>query len=270
MESRASSSINSRELLEVLFAFQTFSDHVKGRSVQVMCDNVTAVAYVNHLGGPGQLLSKLAEAIWAVAWNLDLQLHARHLAGVINVRADHLSRLPLHYEWKLHLQLFGLIDETWGPHSIDRFACMATTQLPRFKSRFLDPLSEGVAGLSQQNWAQENNYVNPPFRLRGKVLDLIIAQQATATLIAPRWPNRPWYQKLERLSIDQPIRIPTKQWAMIKMGKVAEPLRNKHWKLYAWRICGRRVSAAKAGPRQLLQGTYFTGPKPRWTFTTVC
>ena len=78
-------SINYRELLAVLFALQTFSDQIIGRSVQVMCDNVTAVAYVNHLGGSGRLLSKLAEAVWAVAWGLDLQLHARHLAGVTNV-----------------------------------------------------------------------------------------------------------------------------------------------------------------------------------------
>ena len=235
-------SINYRELLAVFFAIQTFSPDIQGKSVQIMCDNVTAVAYINNLGGPGPLLTELAEAIWALVWEQGLTLQARHLAGATNVWADYLSRLPLHYEWKLHPALFSMIDNAWGYHTVDRFACLATTQLPRYNSRYHDPMSEGVDALAQQNWGSENNYVNPPFRLINKVLDIVVAQQAVATLIAPKWPNKPWYHKLQELSIDQPLKIPNKKWAMLQMGNKAEPLKNTKWQMYAWRIYGGTIS----------------------------
>ena len=155
--------------------------------------------------------------------------------------ADHLSRLPLHYEWKLHPELFKQIDRTWGPHTIDRFACMANTQLPRYNSRFMDPLSEGIDALSQQDWALENNYANPPFRLINRLLDLVQEQGATVTLIAPKWPSQLWYSRMRNMLIDQPMKLPNKHWAMLPMGGLAEPLKNSKWKIYAWRISGARI-----------------------------
>ena len=91
--------------------------------------------------------------------------------------------------------------------TVDSLACMVTTQLPRYNSRFMNPLSKGIDGLSQQNWGFENNYVNPPFRMIGKVLDVIIAQQAVATIVALHWPDIPWFQRLQRILIDQAICI---------------------------------------------------------------
>ncbi len=41
-----------------------------------------------------------------------------------------------------------------------------------------------------------NNYVNPPFRLIGKILQVIETQGAYATLIAPYWPAQSWFRKL--------------------------------------------------------------------------
>ena len=66
----------------------------------------------------------------------------------------------------------------WEPHSIDRFASVSTAQLEKYNSRYLDPLKHGVDALAQNDWATENNYVDPPFGLLDRVLDVIVRQRA--------------------------------------------------------------------------------------------
>ena len=42
----------------------------------------------------------------------------------------------------------------------------------------------------------ENNWVNPPFALIGKVLLHMKACKAVGTIIVPRWPKREWWPLL--------------------------------------------------------------------------
>ena len=206
--------------------------------MQLLTDNTTTVAYVNNMGGPSSQLTDLAERIWSVALDNGIQLVAKHLAGEVNVWADRLSRLPIQYEWKLNPAMFHLLDNTWGPHTVDRFASFSTAQLPRYNSRFYDPATSGIDALAQQDWGQENNFVNPPFRMLSSVLQVIQRQEAYATVIAPLWPGQPWFQQLRQLSIAPPFRLPNSPRVMLRMGDLAEPLKNRRWKLYAWRIYG--------------------------------
>ncbi len=239
--------INFKELLTVLFALKSYSPLLQGKSVQLLSDNMTTVAYLNNMGGPVSELTMLAERIWAVALEQQITLQAKHVSGVSNVTADRLSRLPVQYEWMLHPRIFAALDNMWGPHSVDRFASLSTAQLPKYNSRFLDPLTHGVDALAQSDWACENNYVNAPFRLLHKVMDVIESQKAFATVIAPRWTGQVWYQRLVNLSVAPPLRIPNSPRAMLRMGDMAEPLKNRHWKLYAWRIYGGKHSQPEAG-----------------------
>ncbi|XP_043214870.1 uncharacterized protein LOC122378179 [Amphibalanus amphitrite] len=101
-----------------------------------------------------------------------------------------------------------LLDRMFGPHTVDRFAAVGTALLPTYNSRFADPCSSGVDALGQTDWGAENNWVNPPFRLIPRVLDIIEAQRADATLIAPMWPGQPWMARLRRLCTAPPIRLP--------------------------------------------------------------
>ena len=130
---------------------------------------------------------------------------------------------------------FNYLDVLWGQHTIDRFATMATTKCYNFNSRFLDPEARGVDALLQTNWGLENNYVNPPVRL----ISIICQQQAVATVIAPAWKAQLFYQKLKKLSIVPPIKLPKMKFC-IQMGiQTPEPLKNHKWTWYAWRICGK-------------------------------
>ena len=173
-----------------------------------------------------------------------ITLQAAYLSGVENWKADQLSRMSSTYEWMLHPNMFQLLDRVWGPHHVNCFASFMTTQLPEYNSMFWDPMTHGVNALAQTDWASKNNYVNPPFALIPKVLDIIQSQGATATLIAPKWEGQFWYQRLLSMLIDQPIRLPKSARTILAIGPKAEPLKNVRWKLYAWRICGRLDSDA--------------------------
>lgn len=80
-----------------------------------------------------------------------------------------------------------LLYSVWGPHDVGRFATTANTQLPVYTSCFLDPFISGVDTLPQQDRANLNNYVNAPFRLLDRVLDVVVVETADATVITPTW-----------------------------------------------------------------------------------
>ena len=232
-------SSNYRELLAILLALKSFLPQLASKSVQILTDNVTALAYVQHKGGPSRVLTSIARAIWTLAVENGISINCKHIAGKDNVIADRLSRLPDKHDWRLHPRIFMYLDSLWGPHTIDRFASYLNCQLPVYNSRFADPHSSGIDALAQTNWGQHNNYVNPPFCLLQQVLDVICHQQAVATVIAPYWRAQPYLARLKHLSIRPPILLPATPHLFQRMGVLPEPLRNPHWRIYAWRICGR-------------------------------
>lgn len=170
-----------------------------------------------------------------------MSIQCAHIAGRKNFAADYWSRTSDKHNWMLHPKLFSYINRMWGPHTIDRFANCFNTQLSRFNSCYYEPLSEGIDALSQDNWQQENNYVNAPFCNIPRVLDVVESQRAVATVIAPKWPAQPWYQRLVKLSIARPLKLPQKSKFDRSMGVVPEPCRNTKWQIYAWRIFGIRA-----------------------------
>ena len=231
---------NVKELMGVLLALRSFRAYVKNKSVQIVSDNIVSVAYINHLGGPCPRLSEIARTVYAEAAMLGVSLQARHLAGRLNLAADRLSRLSPNstYSWSIHPGIFSFIDHMWGPHSCDRFADIMNHVCPKYNSLYHDPLTAGVDALAQQDWAQENNFVNPPFSLIPRVLDVLQSQQATATLIAPWWPGQTWFPRLQRMALCPPVRLPRSNLVWFR-GRRPEPLKNPRWKMYVWRISGR-------------------------------
>ena len=232
---------NYREMMAILLALKSFKHMTKNKVVHILSDNITAIANINHLGSSHKELSELATAIWSEAYTNGTHLVCSHISGVNNTTADRLSRLPPKYEWELHPQLFRLLDHTWGPHTIDRFASLTTTKVKRYNSRFWDPLSEGVNALAQQNWQLENNYVNPPFALINKVLDVVTKQKCLATILTPIWKAQTWYTRLKKMSVAPPIKLPKRLATCLRQGHVIEPMKNKKWRMCAWRISGLKV-----------------------------
>ena len=192
------------------------------------------------MGGPVQELSDLMATIWAFTHQNNITLTARHLAGQINTRADGLSRISSKYDWVVNPLIFKELDKRWGPHTIDRFAACHNAQLPRYNSRHWDPKSAGVDAMAQQDWSVHNNYCNPPFWMIPKILNLLTVQKAQAMVIVPAWARQTWFKTLQNMSVAPPMRIRNSLRSFLKLVANPEPWKNRKWKVFAWRVCGKR------------------------------
>ena len=174
---------NYKELFAVHMTLRSFITLIENKRIQVLSDNVTTMAYISRLDEPREKLTNLMSTVWSFAHNHGLELTAKHLGGSKNIHADRLSWRVSPYEWKLNHEVFSYIDRLWGQFTINRFASSLNKQLPLYNSFLWDPDSEAVDAFTQQNWKQENNWVNAPFWLIPKILDLICTQEVDATII---------------------------------------------------------------------------------------
>lgn len=235
----ARSSSNSRELMAVLLSLRSFLPLISRKNVQVLTDNITTAAYINLQGGSNKLLSEIATEIWSLSIRNNFLIQAKYIQGKHNIRADGLSRLRPHYEWQLHPGVFQYIDKIFGPHTIDRFASFMNSHCRVYNSLFLDPGTSGIDALQQRDWGGENNFVNCPIRLLGKVVEIIRSQKALATIIAPMWKAQRWFHNMKNMLICPPIRLPSPKLLCLPLrGFTPEPVKNPKWRLYAWRVYG--------------------------------
>ena len=58
-------------MLAILMALKAFSSLIRGKNIQVLTDNISAMVNVNHKGGPSPALSKLAMGGGNQDWCLD-------------------------------------------------------------------------------------------------------------------------------------------------------------------------------------------------------
>ena len=114
-----------------------------------------------------------------------------------NDQADFLSRIFDSDDWGLSPLSFHHIDSVWGPHFVDRFANHVNAKLPRFKSIFWNPGSEGIDAFVM-NWHGENNYPCPPICLILRVLHHMSNCKASGSLIVPLWHSAPFADDLSR------------------------------------------------------------------------
>ncbi len=154
---------NYRELLAVFRSLISMETQVLSKSVQILSDNVTTVAYLNHLAGSNPLFLRLTKTIFQWCTERGVTLTAKHLSGRDNTHADHLSHVLFRHEWQLNPAIFYQIDQLFGPHQVDRFASETTTLLPRYNAIFQDRFCEAVDAFAQ-DWGSAVNWWNPPLR----------------------------------------------------------------------------------------------------------
>ena len=61
----------------------------------------------------------------------------------------------------------------------------------------------------------------------------------------PLWKGQQWFNKLSKLLVSPPLRIPNNRRNIINqvpwnLNVTQEPPKNPKWKLYVWRLCGDR------------------------------
>ena len=180
--------INHLELKAVFLALKEFRTLVFNKTVLVATDNTTVVAYINKEGGGGMKSGSLCALLWRIlSWctRQQVTLRARHIPGQLNVIADKLSRLgqTIQTEWSLHPAVFQAVCSRWHQPQVDLFAT-------RFKD--LDP------------------YAFPPAAILGKVVEKLQDYPCNRIiLIAPGWPNMPWFWDLVAMSSQIPPCLPS-------------------------------------------------------------
>ncbi|KAM4698712.1 uncharacterized protein WCC33_014250 [Rhinophrynus dorsalis] len=205
----ASLHINCLELLAGSFALKSLTKDRVHCCVLLKMDNVSAVRYINRLGGTkSKPLEELAKDFWHFCLDRNITVVAEHLPGLSNAVADWNSRYLTDFsDWTLHSSVFQALDHIWGPFHIDLFASRLNCRIPQFFSWRPDPDALATDAFLQ-SWLPGTNYAFPPFAIISRTLLTIRRQAATVVVVTPLWPMQPWFPPLLELSADFPRLLP--------------------------------------------------------------
>ena len=184
----------------------------KGVSNPHLQQNTTVVVYINKEGGMKS--GSLCALLWRIlSWctRQQVTLRARHIPGQLNVIADKLSRLgqTIQTEWSLHPEVFQAVCSRWHQPQVDLFATRFNNKLPQFVSPVPDPQAWAVDALSL-SWEDLDPYAFPPAAILGKVVEKLQDYPCNRIiLIAPGWPNMPWFWDLVAMSSQIPLCLPS-------------------------------------------------------------
>ena len=103
---------------------------------------------------------------------------------------------------------FSTICNRWHLPQIDLFATMFNHKLPQFVSPVPDSLAVAVDALTLP-WEDLDAYTFPPTAILGKVVEKLLDSPCQRLiLIAPGWPNMPWFWDLVNMSSQVPLSLP--------------------------------------------------------------
>ena len=96
--------INYLELLAAFLGLQVFCHSLNNTHIQLMIDNTTAVAVINHMGTcHSDVLNTLSKRLWLWCVSRNIWISAAHIAGKSNQQADLESRQnKTETEWMLN------------------------------------------------------------------------------------------------------------------------------------------------------------------------
>ena len=123
---------------------------------------------------------------------------------------DKLPRLgqTIQTEWSLLPEVFQQICNQWHLPQIDLFAMRFNHKLPQFVSPVPDSLAVAVDALTLP-WEDLDAYAFPPTAILGKVVEKLLGSPCKRIImIAPGWPNMPWFWDLVTMSSQAPLSLP--------------------------------------------------------------
>lgn len=209
--------INARELLAILFSLKSFTSLISGLHVKVLCDNTTAICYVNEMGGvKSTICDKISKDIWNWCICHKAWLTASHIPGKCNVMADAASRyFNDRHEWQLNVRIFKDLCSIFGKPCIDLFASRLNKQVDRFCSWSPDPEATYIDAFTIPWGDYELVYLFPPFSLISRCLQKFRVEKARGWIIVPLWPTQPWMGMLLRMLVKDPRVIKSRKAVLV-------------------------------------------------------
>lgn len=193
-------------------------------TIKVLCDNTTAVAYLQHMGGTHSInCNEITREIILWCKERNIRLNVSHLPGVLNTEADKASRQTgNNTEWSLDKSFFKILTDKWGTPEIDMFASRLNNKVQKYIAWKPDPGAIEIDAFTS-DWSQYKLiYCFPPFSLVGKVLQKIQSSKVMAILIVPNWKTQFWYPRMLQMLLDNPIQIPNSKKTLTLPHNVEE------------------------------------------------
>jgi hypothetical protein len=152
--------ITWNELRAVRLAIESFLPQLRGRNVLTHEDNTAVVATLSKLTTRSPVMMTALRRLWHLLDVNNNNIRPKYIRSTGNIWADSFSRELDSDDRQLKPWIFSYLETSWGPPSIDRFATMENTQLPRLNNRWRDPKCQDVdrPHLPDTAWQREANH----------------------------------------------------------------------------------------------------------------
>eukprot|EP01029_Cantina_marsupialis_P020349 TRINITY_DN476_c0_g1_i3.p1 TRINITY_DN476_c0_g1~~TRINITY_DN476_c0_g1_i3.p1 ORF type:complete len:316 (+),score=36.85 TRINITY_DN476_c0_g1_i3:299-1246(+) len=196
-QSIISQSSSARELYGIWSCLKSLcSDIPKGSIIRVRSDSQVAVQ-VLKIGSKVEDCQIWARKVALFALKNGWQLRPVWVPRGQNTLADWLSRQETEPELNLSWSAYKYACNIFKISPvIDRFASEDSKKCKRFNSKWYCNSAEAVDALSVSWDIGKWNYVFPPVKLIGRVLQKITYDQCRALLVLPRHENSTWWGEL--------------------------------------------------------------------------
>lgn len=217
--------INYLELLAAYNALKSFTKHQVNISILFRIDNVTAISFINKMGGVKyKKLHKVTKDIWQFCEKKRFSLFASYINTKDNIEADLESRCKkIDTEYELSNIAFQKICNKFGYPEIDLFATELNKKCKRYISWKPDPGSVDVDSFTI-SWTNYFFYAFPPFSMILKMLNKIVTDCATGIVVVPLWPAQPWFPLFRNLMIAKPIYFKPRRNLILSPFRKPHPL----------------------------------------------
>ena len=186
-----------REIANIHFSLYSFLDRIKNRAVKFRTDSQSA-AKICKVGSMNVMLQLIAEEIFDLCLKNKITLVVEWIPRTQNEMADAVSRLADAIDvddWGISDEFFEILNNKWGPVSIDLFANYYNTKCERFYSLFFSPKSSGIDAFTH-SWSGENCLMVPPINLIPRALYHARVCACQAVLVVPLWTSSAFWPVL--------------------------------------------------------------------------
>ena len=179
-----------RELANIHHSLLSFLPMIKNLHVKFLVDSQSAARIVES-GSMKEDLQWFATEIFHICYENNVSLKIDWIPRKQNTLADWASReadLIDVEDWQLTDSFFKILNNSYGPFTLDAFSNSYNNKCPRFYSLFHCPGSLGVDALTF-DWHGENVLLVPPINAIGQALFHLRSCKARGVLVAPKWPS---------------------------------------------------------------------------------